>query len=72
VLSLFLLVIASKTRAQTISSQKGLTTAVFPTQYGDIKVFLPDDDRPGDVKSGTVVAEPIGNNAWQTNKILQN
>ena len=70
VLSLFLFVPASITKAQTISSQKGLTTAVFPTQYGNVIVNLPDDARAGDVISGTVVAEPKGNNARQTEKNL--
>ncbi len=70
VLSLFLLVPASITRAQTISSQKGLTTAVFPTQYGNVKVNLPDDIRAGETISGTVIAEPKGNNARQIEKNL--
>ncbi len=70
VLSLFLLVPASIIWAQTISSQKGLTTAVFPTQYGNVKVYLPDDIRPGEQISGTVIAEPKGNNARQTEKNL--
>jgi len=70
VLSLFLLVPASIIWAQTISSQKGLTTAVFPTQYGNVKVYLPDDIRPGDVISGTVIAEPNGNNARQIERNL--
>ena len=65
-LSLFLLVPASITWAQTISSQKGLTTAVFTTSSGNIKVYLPDDIRPGDLISGRVIAEPIGKNAKQT------
>lgn len=69
-LSLFLILLASITRAQTISSQKGLTTAVFPTQYGDVKVLLPDDIMPGDIISGTVIAEPKGNNARQVEKNL--
>ncbi|NOT51056.1 MAG: hypothetical protein HOP10_07240 [Chitinophagaceae bacterium] len=58
VLSLFLLVPASITRAQTISSQKGLTTVNFSTRYGKIKIYLPDDIRPGDAISGTVSCEP--------------
>jgi hypothetical protein len=70
VLSLFLLVPASIIWAQTISSQKGLTTAVFPTQHGNVKVYLPDDVRPGAVISGTVVAEPTGNNPRQIEKNL--
>lgn len=68
VLSLFLLVPASITWAQTISSQKGLTTVVFPTQYGDVKVYLPDDVRAGETITGTVIAEPKGNNARQVEK----
>ena len=70
VFSLFLLVPASIIWAQTISSQKGLTTAVFSTRHGNVKIYLPDDIRPGDVISGTVVAEPNGNNARQTEKNL--
>jgi hypothetical protein len=70
VLSLFLLVPASITRAQSISLQKGLTTAVFPTQYGNIKIYLPDDMQPGDMISGTVLCEPAGNNARQQQKNL--
>lgn len=65
-LSLFLLVPASITCAQTISSQKGLTTAVFNLQQGIIKVYLPGDIRPGDIISGRIVAEPVGKNAKQT------
>ncbi len=63
---LFLLLSASITYAQTISSQKGLTTAVFTTSSGNIKVYLPDDVRPNDLISGRVIAEPIGKNAKQT------
>lgn len=70
VLSLFLLVPASIIWAQTISTQKGLTTAVFNTPAGTIKVYLPDDIRPGEVISGTVLAEPIGKNAKQVEKNL--
>ena len=65
VLTLFLLVPASITWAQTISSQKGLTTANFFTQNGNIKIYLPDDIRPGDVISGRIVAIPSGKNAKQ-------
>ena len=70
VLFLFLLVPASITRAQTITSQKGLTTAIFPTQHGNVKVYLPDDIRPGDIISGTVMLEPLGKNAKQIEKNL--
>ncbi len=70
VLTLFLLVPASITWAQTISSQKGLTTAIFPTNYGNIKVYLPDDIRPGDIISGSILAEPFGKNSKQIEKNL--
>ena len=43
VLILFLFVTGSITWSQTISSFKGLTTAIFSTQYGIIKGYLPDD-----------------------------
>lgn len=70
VLTLFLLLPAPITWAQTISSQKGLTTANFTTKFGTIKVYLPDDIRPGDHISGTIIAEPSGKNAAQTGKNL--
>ena len=69
-LTLFLLVPASITWAQTISSQKGLTTAVFTTSAGIIKVYLPDDIRPGDLISGRVIAEPEGRNEKQLARSL--
>lgn len=68
VLTLFLLVPASITWAQTISSQKGLTTAVFNLQPGTITVYLPDDIRPGDHISGTVFTSPTGKNEKQVKK----
>jgi len=70
VLTLFLLVPASITWAQTISSQKGLTTAVFTTTNGTIKVYLPDDIRPGDQISGSVAVKPAGATAKQISKNL--
>lgn len=70
VLTLFLLVPASITWAQTISSQKGLTTAIFPTQNGTVKIYLPDDIRPGDIISGSVIIEPAGKNAKQVEKSI--
>jgi predicted nucleic acid-binding Zn-ribbon protein len=56
--------------AQTISTQKGLTTAVFNLPAGAIKVYVPDDIRPGETISGTVTAEPVGRNAKQLEKNL--
>jgi hypothetical protein len=70
VLTLFLLVPASITWAQTISSQKGLTAAIFTTPHGNVKIYLPDDIRPGDVVSGSIRAEPAGKNAKQLEKNL--
>jgi len=60
VLFLFLLVPASITRAQQIESQNGVITARFQTTNGVISIKLPDDIRPGDVISGTLIAEPSG------------
>lgn len=54
--------------SQTITTQKGLTTAVFNTSNGKIKVYLPDDMRAGDTISGRIVSEPDGKNARQTEK----
>ena len=65
VLSLFLLVPASITRAQTISTQKGLTTAEFNLPRGKIKIYLPDDIRTGDIISGRIVTEPAGKSPKQ-------
>ena len=56
--------------AQTITTQKGLTTAVFNLPEGDIKLYLPDDIRPGDMISGTIQAVPDGKNAKQTSRNL--
>jgi hypothetical protein len=70
VLTLFLLVPASITWAQTISTHKGLTTAVFSTSQGKITVYLPDDIRAGDTITGTMMAEPTGKNAKQLEKSL--
>jgi len=56
--------------AQTISSQKGLTTAVFNLPAGIIKVYLPDDIRPGEMISGTIIAEAGGRNAKEVTKNL--
>lgn len=69
-LSLFLLIPAAISRAQAVSSQKGLTTAVFNLQQGNIKVYLPDDIRPGDIISGRIMAEPSGKNEKQTRRNL--
>ncbi|MBK7377011.1 MAG: hypothetical protein IPJ02_16125 [Chitinophagaceae bacterium] len=56
--------------AQTISTQKGLTTASFNLPEGTITVYLPDDIRAGDLVSGTVLAVAGGKNARQTRKNL--
>jgi hypothetical protein len=56
--------------AQTVSTQKGLTTVVFNLPAGIIKVYLPDDIRPGDMISGSVLSVPSGKNGKQTAKNL--
>jgi len=54
--------------AQTISSEKGLTTAVFSLPQGKIKVFLPDDISQGEIISGRVVTEPAGDAAKEKSR----
>jgi hypothetical protein len=71
VLTLFLLFTASITWAQTISSQKGLTTVVFNLKEGKMKILLPDYIRPGDHISGTILMEPSGKNKEARNKSLK-
>lgn len=58
------------TNAQTITQEKGLTTAEFYTPRGNIRIYLPDDIRQGDVISGRIKTEAIGNNAKQISKNL--
>jgi hypothetical protein len=70
VLVLFLLVPASITRAQNITSQNGLTTVLFEQPAGTIKIYLPDDIRPGDKISGRIITEAAGRNAKQIEKNL--
>ena len=70
VFSLFLLVPASIIWAQTISSEKGLTTVLFHQAKGTITIYLPDDIRPGDMISGSFKAEPAAGNAKQQQKAL--
>lgn len=64
---LFFIAVTSAS-AQTISSQKGLTTAVFNVPPGIIKVYLPDDIRSGDIITGTVIAEPNGATEKEKNR----
>ena len=70
VLSLFLLVPASITWAQTVTSQKGLTTIEFNLPHGTIRVYLPDDIRPGDIISGSFKVDPTGGNAKQQQRSM--
>lgn len=70
VLFLFLLVPASITRAQNITSLKGLKTIELNLPAGVIKIYLPDDIRPGDMISGSVKLEPAGNTDRQRQKAL--
>lgn len=57
---LFLLVPASITWAQSTETVKGLVKTNLSTSQTKITVYLPDDIRPGDMISGTVMAEPKG------------
>ncbi len=67
---LFLLVSASITCAQKISSQKGLTTAIFSNTAGIIRIYLPENIQPGDMISGRIIPEPNGKNGKQVEKNL--
>jgi len=60
----------SEMRAQTVSSQKGLITAEFNMPQGKIRIFLPDDIRPGETISGRIKTEALGKNARQIGKNL--
>jgi hypothetical protein len=64
---LIALLIAAQPAAftQTISTQKGLTTATFNLSEGVITVYLPDDIRPGEQISGMVEAVATGKHAKQ-------
>lgn len=69
VLSLFLLVPASITWAQTVSVtgnvyEKNTVKKSFKTPHGTITAILPDDIAAGDVISGTILAEPAGKNIY--------
>lgn len=44
----------------TLAQLNGLTLVTFGVIPGKIKVYLPDDIRPGDTISGTVATEPNG------------
>ena len=67
---IFTLLCSTISAAQKISSEKGLTTALFNMSQGVIKIYLPDDIRSGDIISGRIIAEPLGNNAKQVAKNL--
>lgn len=56
--------------AQSIQSQKGLTTIEFKNASGTIKVYLPQDIRPGESISGSITREAVGKNARQVEKNL--
>ncbi len=71
VFSLFLLVPASITCAQTITHEKGLTCISFDFPQGKISVWLPDDIRPGDMISGSFKVEPAPGNAKQQQRSIE-
>jgi len=68
---LFFFVHTEKGISQTISTHKGLATLEFTCPQGLIRVWLPDDIRPGDVISGSIMAEPSGNNSRQQRKAMK-
>ncbi len=70
IFSMVLAVSLSCSFAQTVSSQKGLTTTIFNLPAGIIKVYLPDDISPGDVISGAIIAKAAGGNKKEIAKNL--
>ncbi|MFN8289470.1 MAG: hypothetical protein U0U70_04390 [Chitinophagaceae bacterium] len=70
VLSLFLLVPASITWAQTTTSVKGLKIIDLNLPQGRIRLYLPEDTRPGDRISGSVQLEPAGTTEKQRQRSL--
>ena len=48
------------TLSNHVIAQKGLEVKEFVLKEGKIKVYLPDDIRPGETISGTVIVEPSG------------
>lgn len=70
VLSLFLLVPASITWAQNVTAQKGLKIIELNLPQGIIKIYLPEDIRPGDQISGSVKLEPAGATEKQKQRSL--
>ena len=51
---------AQPLEAPSLRSTGGVHQATFPTVHGKVRVYLPADMNPGDVISGTVIAEPAG------------
>ncbi len=51
--------------------EKDQAKTTFNTPEGTIKVYLPDDIRPGDEVTGTVVAQPKGKNEQEKGKNLK-
>ena len=62
------LLISDQSGAQTITQQKGLTTAEFRIPQANIKVFLAEDIFPGEMNSGRIKMEILGKNARQIEK----
>ena len=56
--------------AQTVTSQKGLTSVVYELPEGKITIQLPDDIRAGETISGTVSVVPNGKNEQAFTKHL--
>ena len=58
----------------TISAQtvviKGVVKEDFRVKEGKISVYLPDDIRPGDMISGTVLAESSGRNEKEKKSVV--
>ena len=58
--------------AQTISTEKGLTTLVYNQPQGIIKVYLPEDIQSGETISGTVIMSASGKNQKEQSRNAAN
>lgn len=56
------------TDSASLRTEAGITTVTFSVEAGRIRVYVPDDIRPGDTISGTVSLEPAGSDDAERSK----
>jgi len=59
-ISVFMGPTAMQRDAQFQQAIAGMRTTVFHIKEGTVRLYLPEDIRPGDTISGTVIADPVG------------